>query len=150
MATLRDFVRRFRPAGTPGAAAPAGVPADRVSERAAELGPVFDALQDTVSETEAVVAGARREAERRRMAAAQRVAELLADAQQEADAARASAAAAAIAVAAGEQEDLLDQAHRDAAEIRSRASEQLPILVDRVVAAVKAATRAGHQVRTMR
>jgi hypothetical protein len=144
MATLRDFVRRFRPAGTPGAAAPAGVPADRVSERTAELGPVFDALQDTVTEAETIVAGGRGEAERRRVTAAQQVAELLAGAQQEADAARALGAAAAIASAAGEQEGLLDRARSDAAKIRNGTSEQLPILVDRVVAVVRAAGP-GHQ-----
>ena len=37
MPDLRDFLSRFRPAGTPGAAARPGVPVDRVAEREAEL-----------------------------------------------------------------------------------------------------------------
>ena len=138
MPTLRDFVGRFRPAGAPGAAAPAGVPADRVSERAAELGPVFDELREAVNEAEAIRAHAAREAERRRSAATQRVVELLADARREADSARSSAAAAVAASASGEEEAVLDRARTDAEVISRRASARLPQLVDRVIAAVEA------------
>ncbi|MEV4089067.1 hypothetical protein AB0J43_53270, partial [Nonomuraea fuscirosea] len=48
MARLREFAGRFRPAGVPGAAAPAGVPADLRACRETELEPVFAALAETV------------------------------------------------------------------------------------------------------
>ena len=44
MPSARDMLQRFRPIGTPGAAAPAGVPADRAAELGRELQPVFDEL----------------------------------------------------------------------------------------------------------
>src|SRR5512135_1507062 len=49
MADLRDFLARFRPAGTPGAAR-AGVPADRPAELEAEVGPVLALLAGTDAE----------------------------------------------------------------------------------------------------
>lgn len=138
MATLRDFVRRFRPAGAPGAAAPAGVPADRVAELTAELAPVFDVLRSVNQQAADLIAEAHREAERRRLAAAGRAEGLLADARQRAEAARAAAAAAAVEAAADERAELLDRARRDAEDLTGRAAERLPILVDRVVAEVRA------------
>ena len=47
MPSVREFLERLRPSGTPGAPSAAGVPVDRVAEVAAELQDVFDAL-DTV------------------------------------------------------------------------------------------------------
>ncbi|KAE8765526.1 hypothetical protein, partial [Georgenia thermotolerans] len=66
MPRARDILQRFRPAGTPGAAAPAGVPADRVTEMAAELEPVLARLAEAQAEADQVRAAARQEAERRR------------------------------------------------------------------------------------
>ncbi|SFG73131.1 hypothetical protein SAMN02787118_12726 [Streptomyces mirabilis] len=43
--SLRDFLERFRPVGTPGASA-TGVAADRTAERAAELEPALAQLTD--------------------------------------------------------------------------------------------------------
>lgn len=136
MATLRDYVRRFRPAGTPGAAAPAGVPVDRVAERAVELAPVFEALRGATEEATDLVATARREADRRRAASVEDANVRLAEARQRAEAVRATAAAKAVADAAEERAALLDGARRDAAEVAGRAAEQLPLLVDRIVAVV--------------
>lgn len=48
MATLRDILQRFRPSSAPGAAAGAGIPADRRARAEAELEPVFAALAPTV------------------------------------------------------------------------------------------------------
>ncbi len=42
---LRDILARFRPADPPGAAARAGVPADRSLELKAEVGPVLALLE---------------------------------------------------------------------------------------------------------
>ena len=50
MPQWRDFLERFRPAGTPGAAAQGGVPADRIADTAAELEPVFMMLDDVHAE----------------------------------------------------------------------------------------------------
>jgi hypothetical protein len=58
----RDLLARFRPVGAPGAAAPAGVPADRGSERDRELQAVFDELADTEEQAAAIRAAADREA----------------------------------------------------------------------------------------
>ena len=62
MPQLRDFFSRFRPAGAPGAAARAGVPADRLREREAEVGPVLALLDSTEAECERIVGQARRDA----------------------------------------------------------------------------------------
>jgi hypothetical protein len=138
MATLRDFVRRFRPAGSPGAAAPAGVPADRGEELAAELAPMFEALREVGEEAADLVGAARREAERRRAAAVQRAQQLLGDARHRADVVRAAAATEAVQAAVGERAALLDGARRDAEQVSRRAADQLTELVDRVVATIRA------------
>jgi len=49
-AAVADFLERFRPAGTAGAAAQGGVPADRIADTAAELGPVFMMLDGVEAE----------------------------------------------------------------------------------------------------
>ncbi|MGH3462272.1 MAG: hypothetical protein ACRDP9_12430, partial [Kribbellaceae bacterium] len=84
MARTRDFLERFRPAGTPGAAAIAGVPADRVAELSAELAQVFDALADTEEEAARIRRDAAAEAERRQDRARQRARGLVAEAGREA------------------------------------------------------------------
>ncbi|HEU4349929.1 MAG TPA: hypothetical protein VFR35_19300, partial [Actinoplanes sp.] len=66
MPRARDFLERLRPAGVPGAAGPAGVPADRVSEIAAELEPVFAALAGVEDEVRLRREAATAEAARRR------------------------------------------------------------------------------------
>ncbi|MFJ3306696.1 hypothetical protein ACIPSA_26945 [Streptomyces sp. NPDC086549] len=48
--SLRDFLERFQPTGTPGAAA-TGVPADRAAERAAESGPPLAQVTEAQQET---------------------------------------------------------------------------------------------------
>ena len=92
-ATARDFLARFRPVGTPGAAASAGVPADRVGEAGAELEPLFAMLADTEAEADRIRASAdQRIAESHRLAA-ERAAEVLTQARLRADAERADASA---------------------------------------------------------
>lgn len=46
MPKVRDFLDRFRPAGTPGAAGAVGVPADRQAGAEAELAPAFAVLAE--------------------------------------------------------------------------------------------------------
>ncbi|GAA1331576.1 hypothetical protein GCM10009647_071660 [Streptomyces sanglieri] len=55
--SLRDFLERFRPAGTPGASA-AGVPVDRTAERASELEPTLAQLMDVQREAARIRASA--------------------------------------------------------------------------------------------
>jgi hypothetical protein len=62
MAWPPEFLRRFRPAGTPGAAARAGVPVDRAAEAAGELAPVLALLADVESATAEIREGARLDA----------------------------------------------------------------------------------------
>ena len=61
----RDLLQRFRLAGTPGAPAAPGVPADRVAEVSAELEPVLARLAAAEQEAERLRTGARDEAARR-------------------------------------------------------------------------------------
>lgn len=95
MPSTRDLLQRFRPAATPGAATATGVPADRVSERAAELDGVFAALEDTVAEADEVRRAADAEAQRRRDRARQEAAARVAQARLDAETLRAEAVARA-------------------------------------------------------
>ncbi len=131
----RAFLERFRPVGTPGAAAARGVPADRVAELAAELAPVFELLAATQERSDRIRAKADAEAERRRI-------EALAAAEAEVGAARRHAESERAATAAGlaraadiEAEQILAAAHRDADVVRQAAGRRLPALA--------AAVRAG-------
>ena len=137
MPTARDLLQRFRPLGAPGAAAPAGVPADRVVERSRELQPVFDALAGTQEEAARIREGAAAQARDRRHRADARVTALLDAAGQEAGAARAEAAAAVVARGEEESRALLAAADADAAAIARGASERYEELVGRVVAVVR-------------
>lgn len=124
----RRFLERFRPVGTPGAAAARGVPADRVAELAAELAPVFDLLEPTQKQSNAIRAQADDEADRRR-------AEALAGADAKVGAARRRAESERAATAAGlarsadvEAAQILAGARRDADAVREAAARRLPDL----------------------
>ncbi|HEX7745917.1 MAG TPA: hypothetical protein VF462_11720, partial [Micromonosporaceae bacterium] len=62
MPAVRELLDRFRPAGAPGAASAAGVPADRQTTASAELDPVFAALADVVAKCAGLRATAVRDA----------------------------------------------------------------------------------------
>jgi hypothetical protein len=137
MPRARDFLARFRPVGTPGAAASAGVPADRVAEADAELEPLFAMLADTEAEVDRIRASAdQRIAEGHRLAA-ERAAEVLAQARLSADAERADASARARAVADQEAADELVASTAQAARIQQSANEQMNAQVAEIVAAVR-------------
>ncbi|MCK2218322.1 hypothetical protein MF672_031695 [Actinomadura sp. ATCC 31491] len=138
MARLREFAGRFRPAGVPGAAAPAGVPADLRADREAELEPVFAALAETVracSDLREQAAADARETERR---ARERCGSILADARSRTAAARADASALARGRTIAENQALLDQARHTAQTIRERARTRLPHLVEQVLDRIRA------------
>jgi cell division septum initiation protein DivIVA len=128
---------RFRPAGAPGGAAPAGVPVDRSAAVAAELVAVFAQLVDTEHEAERIRAEGRTEAERLRQAAAQRAAAVVADAHQRAEAERAAAAADRQRTALEEEQRILAAATAEGQRVRVVSEQRMPQYVDRVVAAAR-------------
>ena len=132
MPALRDFLARFRPAGPPGAAARAGVPADRSCELEAEVGPVLALLGSTDAECERIIAQARRDAGQITAAAQAEAAAIAADAGQRARAAREEAARQVVAMARDEAAETV--AMRQAAGQRTRrelAGQRMPALVSR-------------------
>lgn len=134
MASLRDLLQRYRPVGTPGAAARPGVPADRAAEVATELEPVLALLAGTEDEVRRLRAEAREEARRIREQAARQAEDLVAGARERAADVRARSAADARAAAAPDGELLVDAARDKAHRMRERASALMPEYVDRAVA----------------
>ena len=139
----RDLLQRFRLAGTPGAAAAPGVPADRVAELAAELGPLLATLDGICAEADRVRAAAQDEAQRRRHRAEEQARAEVAAARTDADAERADAAARVRRHADEEREQMLAEAEREAARITHRAADRMPEYVDRVVAEVRGVMLTG-------
>jgi vacuolar-type H+-ATPase subunit H len=133
MLGLRDALDRFRRAGTPGPAARAGVPADRAADLAAELGPVLARLDRTQAECGNLRDRAIDEADQIRLEARQQATRLVADARRGADAVRAQAAAAEQDRSEAAGADVMAQASRRAARIRSVAELRMPVYVARVV-----------------
>ena len=102
MPQWRVFLERFRPAGTPGAAAQGGVPADRIADTAAELEPVFTMLDDARAEAARIRRCAVEHADAIRQDAGRQAAEIVAEARAQAEVARAEAAARSRALAVTE------------------------------------------------
>ncbi len=136
---VRDLLDRFRPAGTPGAAAPSGVPVDRNRQREDELMPVLVLLAETEQESDAVRRSGRDRAEHARSEANAVAASTVATARDQAEAARAEAAARQHRINEARAADEMKAAHRRAGEIASTASERSPAVVDAAVQAVRAA-----------
>ena len=78
MPRARDLLERFRPAGTPGAAARRGVPADKLSELYDELAPVLALLVPDMEQAKRVRNDARAEAAERRRRAQERARSIVA------------------------------------------------------------------------
>ncbi len=117
MPQLGDFLNRFRPAGAPGAATRAGVPADRAAELSDELGPVLAKLAGADAECARLIDEAEQAASQISRQASERAADIAADAVRAADAARAAAAAEQLALA----RERATQAERTvAAEVAAR------------------------------
>lgn len=152
MPRVRDLLLRFRPAGSPGPAGPAGVPADHADRLAAELEPVLAALAPTQEEATAIVEDGRRAAAGIRAAAAARAEALRAAGPARAEAERlraeaeppdAGAPAAASSAAASSAVASPATASPDAddallAALAERASTVAPLHLARVTAAVEA------------
>ncbi|MET8763374.1 hypothetical protein [Lentzea sp. NPDC004782] len=134
MASLRDLLQRYRPVGTPGAAARPGVPADRAAEVATELEPVLALLAGTEDEMRHLREEARAEAHRIRQEAARQADDLVAAAHDRASEVRAQAAANARAAASPDGELIVEAARENARRLRERAAVMLPEYVGRAVA----------------
>ncbi|MCX4404557.1 hypothetical protein ACFV8Z_17230 [Streptomyces sp. NPDC059837] len=131
--SLRDFLERFRPAGTPGASA-TGVPADRTAERAAELVPALAQLTDVQHEAARIRASADEAATAVRQDAAREAAELVAAARERAPEIRRQAAEPVLREARREADALRAAGYLAASAIRERGRERMPDLVVRAVA----------------
>ena len=138
MPQWRDFLERFRPAGTPGAAAQGGVPADRTAEMATELEPVFMLLDDVHAAAARIIRRAGEQADEIRQDAGRQAAEIVARAQAQAGTARAEAAVQSRALTAAENTRMEAERDRELEELRARAETRMPDYNDRVVAAARA------------
>ena len=114
---VRDFLERLRPSGTPGAPSVAGVPADRLAERSAQLEAVFALLEDVQAEVGLIGSTADQQAQRRREAAHQQADAIVAEARRLAEAERSVAAATAQAGAAAQARAISAGAQARAATI---------------------------------
>lgn len=144
MPTLDTFLRRMRIQGVPGGPGPAGVPVDRRSEVALELGPVLDLLDEAEGRAEALVGAARAVAEQRRARAGEEAAALITSARDRAAAERARATAGALDRADRDCRAVLDAARAESARVESVAAARVPAVAERVVAAVLATGQAGR------
>jgi hypothetical protein len=130
---MRELLERLRPAGAPGAATVAGVPADRVRSAEAELAPVFEALAGVVVECARRRRVAGEDAARVAAEAEQRAHAVTARARAGAEAERAAAAADIRAASAIQLEALSRQARIEADRVRREATGRNDTLVKQVV-----------------
>ncbi|MGW6542066.1 hypothetical protein ACWGBH_04300 [Streptomyces massasporeus] len=136
MTGFRDFLTRFRPAASPGRAAPSGVPADRSAELRAELTPPLALLEQAEAQARAVREQAEADAASRRREAEGRAEAMVAAARAEAGRVRARTAEQVLRAAEGTAAALLAEADREAVVVRDRARSRVPALADRVLALV--------------
>ena len=130
--SARDILERWRPSATPGAPSAAGVPADRVAERSAELEGVLALLADAQVEVQSIRSAAVAEAARRRAAAKEQGRTLIAEAQRTAQADRSAAAATAHAAGQESAGRIRAQAQLEAESIAELAAARQPALIARV------------------
>lgn len=137
VAALADILRRFRFHGVPGPPGALGVPADRGTEVARELGPVFAALDDVQCQAHQLVAAAQSDAARLRAEASERARRIVAEARAGAGQARADAASSHLALGATERARLEAEARSEEERIAEVAAERMPaacrLLVERVL-----------------
>ncbi|MFE7761107.1 hypothetical protein [Streptomyces sp. NPDC057438] len=136
MTGFRDFLTRFRPAASPGRAAPGGVPADRSAELRAELTPPLALLEQTEAEARNIRERADAAVASRRSEAEGQAGTIVAAAHEEARQVRVRTAEQVLRAADGEAAALLAEAEREAVAVRGRARSRTPVLVDRVLALV--------------
>ncbi|ALV37580.1 hypothetical protein [Streptomyces sp. CdTB01] len=138
MPGFREFRIRLRPAGSPGPAAPGGVPADRSGELETELRPPLTRLDDTAAEADRIRGEAAREADERRRAAQRQAEETVRAARARAVDVRNDTAARIRREDAAEAERADAASRRETEALRARADARTPVLAARIVARVAA------------
>lgn len=136
MPGFREFLARFRPAGSPGAALGGAVPADRSAELTAELEPPLTLLDDTTAEAAAIRRAAADEAAERRRVAAEQAERTVRSARTRALEVRNETAARLRARAAAEAARADAEAQHAVRDLRERARARTPDLAARLVARV--------------
>ena len=136
--SVRDFLERLRPSGTPGAATISAVPADRMGERSAELEPVLARLEDVFAEVSSIRHAAEVKAQQRRDAAVEQAGAIVAAARRAAEAERRDAAAKTRAQADAENRDALADAVREASAVAATARARQSGFVHRVLRQARA------------
>jgi len=135
---FRDFLARFRPAGSPGAASRVGVAVDRARELSGELEPVLALLAASHAECERIVAEAGQDARQIMEEAREHAAAAEAEAGRRAAAARAAAAEEALATARDQASRAVQDAARHERQQRGAAEQQVSELVRVAVGLVRA------------
>jgi hypothetical protein len=131
-------LERFRPAGAPGAATAAAVPADRRAAARAELEPVFAALSDDIARAGAERDALMAEAARRRAEGQDAARALVARAQAAADGERAAERARLRGISTAATRAAQERAAARARAVRERAGRRRAALVAAVVERVRA------------
>ena len=137
MPQWNDFVDRFRPAGTPGAAARPGVPADRSAEAAAELTPLLALLDDTQDEVERIRSAAAERADEILRAAHRQTDQIAAQARADAESVRAQAGAEARDGAVAVWSKMEAETATEIECLQARVGDRMPYYVDKVAAAAR-------------
>ena len=140
---FRDFLDRFRPAGAPGAAHRAAVPADRAAQLEAELMPLLMLLDDAAASCARTVAQAQAEAQRILAAARAEAAARLEDASRQASAVRAETVRQVATATRAEADGAVAAAHVQADEIGRLSRRRIPALAARAVGLVQALGEEG-------
>ncbi len=144
MPRIRDVLYRFRPAGAPGQASAAGVPADRAADLAAELEPLFARLAPVERARADLLESARSDAAAVRAEAATGAERMLARAREQVGAERADAAGAARARVRSDTADLIAAAQAEAVRLRGRTELITPGQVEHVLASVRSLIGSGE------
>jgi hypothetical protein len=147
MTTLAELLRRLRTPGVPGAPGQAGVPADRESQLAAELGPLLVLLDETQDRCRELRAEGEEEAGRRREQAVRQAKDLLASAKARAPGERAAAAARHRRSAATVLGDVSRSADAEVRRIERAHREHAERVVDDLTARALAASAAVGESR---
>lgn len=141
MVDVRGILGRFKPAGAPGPPTGAAVPADRASERAAELQPLFASLEEAEAEARAIRAQGASEAAAIRDAAQRRAEAIVSEATGRSVLEQGRAEHQARAAAERTCAALVDDARARAESLHAHSQEHVHDFVDRVVTEVADALR---------
>lgn len=137
MPQFRDFLARFRPAGSPGAASRLGVAADRARERSAELEPVLELLAATHAECEQIIAEATQEATQITQDAREQAGQIADEAGRRAEAARTRAASKVLNAARDQAVSQAQAAERQAGQPPRDFERQVSELVSAAIDLVR-------------